>query len=374
MCIQTKDNNLRFKSAFNKKTVIVTGHTGFKGSWLTAWLKHLGAKVVGIALDPPTEPSHFSVAHLSDDITDYRMNILNRSLLEDAIVCTKPDFVFHLAAQAIVKRSYVDPLETWQTNVLGTLHVLEALRKLDKHCAAVVVTSDKCYDNVEWVWGYRESDAMGGPDPYSASKGAAELAIRSHIKSYFPKETSNVRIASARAGNVIGGGDWSVDRIVPDCVKAWSHDNSVELRNPHSTRPWQHVLEPLSGYLTLVIALSEQSELHGEPFNFGPQAQHNYSVLDLVQQMAQHWDQVRWDDVSKSVAGPYESGLLKLNCDKALHYLHWHAVMGFEDTVRMTAEWYRAYYHEPAKIAAMTQLQIEAYTSIAKAQGLTWAQ
>lgn len=359
---------------FHGKTVLITGHTGFKGAWLTAWLKQLGAKVVGIAFEPPTDPSHFVAANLADGMSNLCIDIRNRAALEEAVVSAQPSFVFHLAAQALVRRSYDDPIETWQTNVLGTLHVLEALRKLDKPCAAVVITSDKCYDNVEWVWGYRETDAMGGPDPYSASKGAAELAIRSHIKSYFPKATSKVRIASARAGNVIGGGDWAADRIVPDCVKAWSINDVVELRNPHSTRPWQHVLEPLSGYLSLAFALAQRPELHGEAFNFGPPAQQNHSVLRLVQQMALHWDQVRWQDVSQSVAGPYESGLLKLNCDKALHHLHWRAVMGFEDTVRMTAEWYRAYYQRPTHIAATTNAQIEAYTAIAKQQGLAWAQ
>ncbi|NDH09550.1 MAG: CDP-glucose 4,6-dehydratase [Gammaproteobacteria bacterium] len=361
-------------NAFKGSTVLITGHTGFKGAWLTAWLKELGAKVVGIALNPPTIPSHFDVANLAQDMTDFRIDIRNHAALKDAIVSTQPDFVFHLAAQALVRRSYEDPLETWQINVLGTLHVLEALRKLDKSCAAVIITSDKCYDNVEWVWGYRETDAMGGPDPYSASKGAAELAIQSHIKSYFPEESSKVRIASARAGNVIGGGDWAADRIVPDCVKAWSTDNLVELRNPNSTRPWQHVLEPLSGYLSLAIALTQRPELHGEPFNFGPQAQQNHSVLELVQQMALHWEKVRWQDVSDSVTGPHESGLLKLNCDKSLHYLQWHAVMDFQDTVKMTAEWYRAYYQKPAKIAKTTNAQIANYMAIAKKHGLAWAQ
>ena len=235
-----------YLSEYYGKVVLVTGHTGFKGAWLTAWLRQLGAKVVGIALNPPTEPSHFSAAGLDGGIVDLRIDIRDRSKLMEAIVSAQPDFVFHLAAQSLVRCSYEDPMETWQTNVLGTLHVLEALRNLNKSCAAVIVTSDKCYDNVEWVWGYRENDAMGGPDPYSASKGAAELAIRSHIKSYFPKSSSKVRIGSARAGNVIGGGDWSSNRIVPDCVKAWSNDDIVELRNPHATRPWQHVLEPLS--------------------------------------------------------------------------------------------------------------------------------
>lgn len=364
---------MMINNTFKNKSVVITGHTGFKGAWLTAWLKQLGANVVGIALAPPSDPFHFAVANMADAMTDLRIDIRNHAAVEEAIVAAQPDFVFHLAAQALVRRSYDEPLETWQTNVLGTLHVLEALRKLDRPCAAVIITSDKCYDNVEWVWGYRETDAMGGPDPYSASKGAAELAIRSHIKSYFPKATSKVRIASARAGNVIGGGDWAADRIVPDCVKAWSTDNLVELRNPHSTRPWQHVLEPLSGYLSLAIALSQRPELHGEPFNFGPQAQQNHSVLELVQQMALHWEQVHWQDVSGLAAVPYESGLLKLNCDKSLHYLDWHAVMGFEDTVRMTAEWYRAYYHQPSQIAATTNAQIAAYMAIAKQHGLEWA-
>jgi CDP-glucose 4,6-dehydratase len=364
---------MKLKSAYNGKTVVITGHTGFKGAWLTAWLKQLGARVVGVALEPPTEPSHFSAAKLGDGMEDYRIDIRNRLALEEVIVSAQPDFVFHLAAQAIVRRSYEDPIETWETNLLGTLHVLEALRSLDKPCAAVLITSDKCYDNVEWVWGYRETDALGGPDPYSASKGAAELVIRSHIKSYFPEATSKVRIASARAGNVIGGGDWAEHRIVPDCVKAWSTDKVVDLRNPHSTRPWQHVLEPLSGYLALANALAQQPELHGQPFNFGPQAQQNHSVLALVQQMAMHWDKVRWQDVSGGGA-PYESGLLKLNCDKALHYLQWHAVMGFEDTVQMTAEWYRAYYQKSSQIADVTVEQVAAYTAIARRQGLDWAQ
>jgi len=359
---------------FERRTVVITGHTGFKGSWLTAWLVQLGAKVIGISLDPITVPSHFSAANMAAGISDLRIDIRDCDALEKAILSAQPDYVFHLAAQALVRRSYDAPLETWQTNVMGTLHVLEALRKLDKPCAAVLITSDKCYDNVEWVWGYRETDALGGPDPYSGSKGAAELVIRSHVKSYFPKATSMVRIASARAGNVIGGGDWSEDRIVPDCVKAWSKKDIVSLRSPHSTRPWQHVLEPLSGYVCLAAELSQNPELHGEPFNFGPQAQQNHSVLELVEEMARHWDQVRWQDMSKSTSGPYESGLLKLNCDKALHHLDWYASMGFQDTVRMTAEWYKAYYQEPAKIAAITSDQIAFYTAFARNRGLTWAQ
>jgi CDP-glucose 4,6-dehydratase len=360
------------KQAFNGKTVLLTGHTGFKGSWLSAWLHQLGANVVGISLDPPTRPSHFEAAGLGAHMRDVRMDICNASRLVEAVEQAQPDFVFHLAAQALVRPAYEDPLSTWNTNVMGTLHVLEGLRRLSKPCAAVIITSDKCYDNVEWVWGYRETDGLGGPDPYSASKGAAELAIRSYIKSYFPKG-SLVRVASARAGNVIGGGDWAADRIVPDCIRAWSVEKKVELRNPHATRPWQHVLEPLSGYLNLAMVLAEDSELHGEPFNFGPPAQQNHSVLELVQEMSLHWNQVRWDDVSGSVQGPYESRLLKLNCDKALHFLGWQAAMGFADTVRMTAEWYRAYYHQPSSIETVTIAQLQEYTAMAKDQGFKWA-
>jgi len=362
-----------FQNTFEGKTVLITGHTGFKGAWLTAWLKLLGAKVVGIALDPSTTPSHFVAARLSEGIHDVRIDIRNREELISTITSAQPDFLFHLAAQPLVRLSYDNPSDTWETNVIGTLNVLESLRKIKKHCSAVIITSDKCYDNVEWVWGYRETDPMGGPDPYSASKGAAEILIRSYIKSYFCDGKNQVRIASARAGNVIGGGDWAPDRIIPDCVKAWSCNDHVELRNPYSTRPWQHVLEPLGGYLNLAAELYRRSELHGEPFNFGPQAQQNHSVLELVQQMSLHWDQVRWEDVSDKTKGPYESGLLKLNCDKALHYLSWHAVMGFEDTVRMTAEWYAAFYRDSKNTTEITNSQISSYMQLSKDCGLTWA-
>ncbi|MEE2716923.1 MAG: CDP-glucose 4,6-dehydratase, partial [SAR324 cluster bacterium] len=297
------------KAKFANRTVFLTGHTGFKGSWLSAWLLTLGVRVVGVALDPPSQPSHFEAAGLKEALEDHRLDIRNGDALKRLLSQTQPDFVLHLAAQPLVCQSYFDPVETYQTNVLGTLSLLEALRSLKKPCTAVLITSDKCYDNVEWVWGYRETDALGGPDPYSASKGAAELVIRSHVKSFFPKD-GPVRVSVARAGNVIGGGDWAADRIVPDCVRSWASGKAVELRNPHATRPWQHVLEPLSGYLTLASVLSERPELHGEPFNFGPPAQQAHSVLELVKQMSKHWDQVRWDEASANDEAPYESGLL----------------------------------------------------------------
>jgi CDP-glucose 4,6-dehydratase len=367
-------NRLGLFKTFNNTNVVITGHTGFKGSWLTTWLLELGANVTGISLDPPSNPSHFDEAKLSKLIKDIRVDIRNSGELQKAILNAQPDFVFHLAAQSLVIKSYESPIETWQTNVMGTLHVLEALRKLNKPTNAIIITSDKCYDNVEWVWGYKETDALGGADPYSASKGAAELAIRSHIKSFFQNGKTNIRIASARAGNVIGGGDWASDRIIPDCVKAWSQNEMVELRNPSATRPWQHVLEPLSGYLNLAIALSNNGSLHGEAFNFGPQAQQNHSVKELVEKMATHWNQVHWKDVPQGATGPYESTLLKLNCDKALHFLNWQAVMGFSDTVRMTAEWYRDYYKNSLETVDITRSQIKEYSEFAKGQGLLWAQ
>ena len=356
---------------FKNAKVLITGHTGFKGSWLTAWLRHLGAHVSGVSLDPPTIPSHFVAAKMSNGIQDIRLDIRDQKALTETVASIKPDFVFHLAAQALVRKSYDNPIETWQTNLIGTLNVLEALRSLNNQCSAVIITSDKCYDNVEWIWGYRENDSMGGIDPYSASKGAAEIAIRSHVNSFF--SSSNVRVASARAGNVIGGGDWALDRIIPDCVKAWSAGEYVELRNPYSTRPWQHVLEPLSGYLSLAMSLSENPSLHGEAFNFGPLAQQNRSVINLVEEMAAHWNQVRWKDVSGNFEGPYESALLKLNCDKAMHHLKWHAALNFEDTVRMTVTWYRKYYENPDATFEVTKNQIIYYMDEAKREGLEWA-
>jgi CDP-glucose 4,6-dehydratase len=363
-------NNLNI---FSNSKILITGHTGFKGSWLSLWLSRLGADVTGVSLDVPTKPSHFEGAEMPSLINDHRIDIRDGEALKTLVKRIKPNFVFHLAAQPLVKRSYANPVEAWQTNTLGTVNLLEALRELKTSCVAVFITSDKCYDNVEWVWGYRETDPLGGSDPYSASKGAAELAIKSYVKSYFPAD-GLVRIGIGRAGNVIGGGDWAEDRIIPDCVGAWSRGDIVQLRNPRSTRPWQHVLEPLSGYINLATQLSVNSDLHGEPFNFGPPSKLNHSVGDLVDSMAQYWDRVRWEDVSQRYDGPYESNLLKLNCDKALHFLQWRAVWGFEETVRQTALWYRQFYEKPQdSIAELSYNQIVAYVAKAKEEGLLWA-
>ncbi len=364
---------MKINNKFKNKSIVITGHTGFKGTWLVNWLYQLGGNITGIALDPPTNPSHFNACKIKSKINDIRINLLDQKSVQQIILDTKPDYVFHLAAQGLVRNSYNDPVDTWKTNVLGTLNVLESLRKLNKKCAAVMITTDKCYDNKEWVWGYRETDSLGGPDPYSASKAASELVIRSHIKSFFNSKYSKVRIASARAGNVIGGGDWAADRIVPDCVRAWSKDKKVKLRNPNSTRPWQHVLEPLSGYLVLAIGLLSKTELHGEPFNFGPIAQQNHSVLELVKNMSRYWKKVRWENTTLSKE-PYESDLLKLNCDKALYHLYWKAVMEFEETVKMTSNWYKSFYRNKNNIQSVTNNQIKEYTKMARKLGLLWAQ
>jgi CDP-glucose 4,6-dehydratase len=239
-----------FNEAYRKKKVLISGNTGFKGSWLTVWLAQLGAKVYGISNGVPTHPSLFETLNLRDYISYFEGDVRDLEFVKKVFQEVKPDFIFHLAAQPLVSISYVNPIETISTNVLGTAHVLDALRSLDHRCVGVIITSDKCYDNVEWAWGYRETDTLGGKDIYSGSKGAAELIVRSYYNSFFKATYPNIKVASARAGNVIGGGDWSQDRIIPDCIRAWSSNEVVKVRSPASTRPWQHVLEPLSGYLT----------------------------------------------------------------------------------------------------------------------------
>ena len=263
---------MAFKSVYDGAKVLITGHTGFKGCWISTWLIKLGADVYGVSDEVFESPSLFSALRLEDKLTHLLGDIRDQDVVSKAIDEIKPDFVFHLAAQSIVSLSYTDPLKTFSTNVLGTLNVLEALRKVEHKCCAVLITSDKCYHNSEWIWGYRETDQLGGKDPYSSSKAAAEILIRSCFDSFFNTESSPIRLVSARAGNVIGGGDWKQDRVVPDAVRAWSEDQPVTIRAPKSTRPWQHVLEPLSGYLTAGEALHSGMPVHGEAYNFGPQA------------------------------------------------------------------------------------------------------
>ncbi len=353
------------QNIFKSKKVIITGHTGFKGSWLSIWLNELGADVVGVSLDPPTEPSLFNEANLSSIIEDYRIDIRNFKNLESIISKIQPDFVFHLAAQPLVKKSYSNPIETHETNFIGSLNVLESIRtSIQKKCIIIMVTSDKCYKNNEWIWGYKETDEMGGLDPYSASKSATEILIKSHIHSYFPK-SDNIKIGIVRAGNVIGGGDWASDRIVPDVISSWNTNKKLIIRNPFSTRPWQHVLEPLSGYISLSISLYESDRYHGEPFNFGPSTLDNYTVEDLIKGLSQHLDNLNWSYHESSNNTQYESNLLKLNCEKAHTELKWKPSLTFKQTVQMTADWYSHFYKNKDKtIFDLTKDQIKFYQSI----------
>jgi CDP-glucose 4,6-dehydratase len=286
----------------------------------------------------------------------------------------RPDFIFHLAAQAIVSVSYADPLETLGVNVLGTATVLEALRRIDWPCVAVIITSDKVYDNVEWPWGYRETDRLGGKDIYSASKGGAELAFYSYFHSFFSKSGLPLRVATTRAGNVIGGGDWAADRIVVDCIRAWKEGKCVDIRSPNATRPWQHVLEPLSGYLTLASRLVEDQSLHGESFNFGPRAEQNATVLELLSSLAEVWGSNNYAS-SYNVTGNspfYESSLLKLNIDKALLRLRWEPTLSYEECMTMTGIWYRDVVTRGRSAREMTKTQIKNYELEAERRQRTW--
>ncbi|MGC6367723.1 MAG: CDP-glucose 4,6-dehydratase [Candidatus Marinamargulisbacteria bacterium] len=346
-------------NTYNKKKVLVTGHTGFKGSWLCQWLLSMGANVTGISKDVPTSPSLFDALSLSKNINDIRGNIKDLHFLSKAINEVKPDVIFHLAAQPIVKEGIQNPVETFLSNSIGTMNLLESIRLGHRPNAVVLITSDKAYRNNEWDWGYRESDELGGDDPYSASKGCAELIIRSYINSYF-NNGDQTRFASARAGNVIGGGDWSEARIVPDAIKAWTSGEVVTIRSPKATRPWQHVLEPLGGYLNLGQKLLDSSNHHGESFNFGPKANVNKTVEQLLTEMAKHWSQVNWE-IKKNELTQNEHGLLKLCCDKALTKLNWEPTLNFEETVDFTVNWYKTFYDKSKDISQFTLDQIEQY-------------
>ena len=347
------------KQIFKGKKILITGHTGFKGAWLTQWLLKMDAKILGISKGIPTKPSLYKELKLNKEIKSIYLDISKADRLEKEVIKFQPDFIFHLAAQSLVKESYLNPIETWKTNTLGSVYLLNAIRKLKKNVYAVFITSDKSYDNVEWPWGYRETDRLGGPDPYSGSKGAAEIAISSFQRSFFPVE-GNIKLSIGRAGNVIGGGDWSENRIVPDCMKSASLDKVTQIRNPNSTRPWQHVLEPLSGYLLLAKNLYENKNIHGEAFNFGPSGDLNFSVKDLIKTMSKDWKNIQWK-ISRSNDGQKESSLLKLNCDKALHILKWKPKMSFEDSASATVKWYKNFYDSKKDIKEFTLSQIEEY-------------
>jgi CDP-glucose 4,6-dehydratase len=364
-----------FGDFYRGKKVFVTGHTGFKGSWLCEWLLLLGAQVSGYSLAPPTDPSLFDQLGLQERVDHRIRDVRDRDALKSAIREIQPDVVFHLAAQSLVRQAYAKPVETYTTNVLGTVHLLQALRNLEKPCAAVFITSDKCYENREWHYGYRENDTLGGYDPYSSSKACAELSIQSFRRSFFGSST--VAIASARAGNVIGGGDWATDRIVPDCIRALSCDKPIAVRNPAATRPWQHVLEPLSGYLLLAQKIypsaNDRSEALCGAYNFGPNIESNRSIKELVEEVLKHWPG-HWKDHSDPNA-PHEAGFLHLNIDKAWHYLRWHPVWSFEKAVEETVTWYRLAHechHDSKMMHERFLAQIGQYMRDAESESLDW--
>jgi CDP-glucose 4,6-dehydratase len=373
---------MTFNNIYENKKVFVTGHTGFKGSWLCEWLLKLNAKITGFSLDIPTKPSHFELTGLGARIErDIRGDIREFNKVNEVITACNPDFIFHLAAQPIVRMAFIKPLDTVLTNFVGTLNVLEAIRCLQKDCVAIMITTDKVYENKEWYHSYREPDELGGIDPYSASKVCAEAIISSYFRSFFKNDLLNSRkpckaVTSVRAGNVIGGGDWALDRIVPDCIRNLTNNECIPIRNKFSNRPWQHVLEPLSGYLLLgsqlysIMNSNVKSDLQERlidicsPFNFGPAISSNRTVIELVQEMLKYWPG-NWIDQSDPNA-PHEASKLNLTIDKAFHLLGWKPNWHFERTIKETVDW----YYNAAKskfnsesIRAFTQKQIDDYSS-----------
>lgn len=362
-------------NAFSGRKVLVTGHTGFKGTWLSLWLSQLGAEVCGASIDIPTNPSMFKTLGMADRLDHRIEDVRDIKAMTALIEEIRPDFIFHLAAQPIVSLSYTDPLETITTNAIGTSTMLEACRQVPGRRVMLAITSDKCYENVEWEWGYRENDRLGGKDIYSASKAAAEILFSAYARSFFDDQSCEVCLASVRAGNVIGGGDWAQDRIVVDCVQSWHEGRPVQIRSPEATRPWQHVLEPLSGYLALAAALVDRPELSGQSFNFGPRSEQNHTVVQLLSDLMDHWDVSSLDTPYEIVDNvPFnEAGLLKLNCDRALMLLKWQPTLHYAECIEMVGRWYSEYYKGGTDMYAVSMEQLMLYQERARTIGLPWA-
>ena len=338
---------MNYTQYFKNKKVFVTGHTGFKGSWLSKWLSILGAEIYGVSLDIPTNPSHYELLNINFR-SDERYDISSFKEIYKSIESIKPDYVFHLAAQPLVLQSYEDPYTTYMSNSVGTLNVLESLKRLNHDCSAVIITSDKCYENIGKKVNYSENDRLGGVDPYSTSKASAELIFKGYCNAFFNTTESNVQIASARAGNVIGGGDWALDRIVPDCMKSWAKKDNVVLRNPAATRPWQHVLEPINGYLRLAAELTTNTKINCESFNFGPIEPESYTVENLVSELSVYFEGSNWSTESDN-NNLHEANLLSLDCEKALKLLNYKSKLDFKLTSEWTSKWYDSFYKKSVK-------------------------
>ena len=347
---------------WKEKKVFLTGHTGFKGSWLSLWLTSMGAKVTGYSLLPNTVPSLFNILAIDSLIEKtHTGDIRDLVSLQDAMSEAQPDVLIHMAAQPLVRYSYLNPVETYATNVMGTVHVLECARAIESVYSTLIITTDKCYENKEWVWGYRENEAMGGYDPYSNSKGCAELVTSAYRQSYFSGANSNNKVASARAGNVIGGGDWSEDRLIPDAIRAFEANKALKIRNPLATRPWQHVLEPLSGYLILSQALYEGKSVLASGWNFGPRDDDNRSVQEVIELLIKGWEgEARWE--KEGLQQPHEANLLKLDCSKAREQLGWTPKWNLENAIKKIAQWQKA-YQARENMREVTLAQINQYMS-----------
>jgi CDP-glucose 4,6-dehydratase len=330
-----------YDGIYRNKRVLVTGHTGFKGAWLTFILNQLGAEVCGFSLPTDDSPNHFNMLNISSEIKHIMGDVREGAVLDDVFQSFKPEFVFHLAAQALVKQSYIDPVGTCCTNIMGSINLLDAVRKCQAVRSLVYITSDKCYENSEWIWGYRENDRLGGHDPYSASKAAAEVVFSAYAHSYFSKR-ENLGAATTRAGNVIGGGDWAANRIIPDCIRAISCGTPIKIRKPNATRPWQHVLDPLSGYLALGSALYKDSEGFNGSWNFGP---HTHEVKTVHEVATSFVNYIGRGVIDVDCNGDlvHEANLLQLNCDKARNILGWTPRWGVDKAIYMTAAWYKSY-------------------------------
>lgn len=356
----------QFGDVYWGKRVLVTGHTGFKGSWFSLWLKELGAEVVGISLAPETHLRHYDFLGLESTVQHHELDIRQATDVASVLKAIQPEMVFHFAAQPLVRRSYLDPLETWSTNVMGTANILEACRHTRSVKAILAVTTDKCYENQEWAWGYRESDRLGGHDPYSASKAGAELVVASYRRAFFHSDGAPL-LATARAGNVIGGGDWSEDRLIPDLVRAMAAQKSLEIRSPNATRPWQHVLESLSGYLLLGQKLIEGDKNFNDAWNFGPERSGNRTVAEVLNRLQAHWPEMHWHQNAEPQ--PHEAKLLYLDSAKAHAQLGWQPVWNLDATLEKTADWYLAF--QSSRTTISTQ-QLSQYVEAALKAQVGW--